>query len=74
MKDLILPPTSGRVQAIGSLNFYSTRYWKVLTTLIKQEQEIKCIVIEKKKVTLSLHESDMTIYVQYPPQIYQSKN
>lgn len=63
MKDLILPPTSGRVQAIGSLHFYSTRYWKVLTTLIKQEQEIKCIVIENKEVTLSLHESDMTIYV-----------
>ena len=39
---------------------------EVITTAVRQEKEIKGILIEKEETKLSLFEDDMIVYIQNP--------
>ena len=62
----VFPLRSGTRQGCLLLPLLSNIVLEVLSTAIKQEEEIKGIPIRKEKVKLSLFADDMILYIENP--------
>lgn len=54
---------------VPSPQSFSTLYWKLIASAIREEKEIRSIQIGKEELKLSLFTDDMTIYVDNPKEL-----
>ena len=62
----VFPLRSGTRQGCPLSPILCNKILEVLTTVIRQEKEIKVIQIEKKEIKLSLFADDVIVYMENP--------